>query len=39
LTEVPSRRRPDADQHPMLGTYLDYHLPFYDQLYQQRLVV
>jgi hypothetical protein len=39
LAEVPGRRRPDADQHPMLGTYLAYHLPFYQKLYQQRLVV
>jgi hypothetical protein len=39
LTEVPGRRRPDVEQNPLLGTYLDYHLPFYDQLYQRRLVV
>jgi Sulfotransferase domain len=39
LTEVPGRRSPDAGQHPMLGTYLEYHLPFYDRLYQRRLVV
>ena len=39
LTEVPGRRRPDVEQIPLLGTYLDYHLPFYDQLYQRRLVV
>jgi Sulfotransferase domain len=39
LAEVPSRRGPDADQHPMLGTYLAYHLPFYQELYQRRLVV
>jgi hypothetical protein len=36
---MPSRRSPDADQHPMLGTYLAYHLPFYRKLYQRRLVV
>lgn len=36
--EVPSRRRPDAGQHPMLSTYLAYHLPFYQKLYQRRLV-
>ena len=39
LAEVPGRRRPDAGQHPMLGTYLAYHLPFYQKLYQRRLVV
>lgn len=38
LAEVPSRRSPDAEQHPMLGTYLAYHLPFYQKLYQRRLV-
>jgi hypothetical protein len=35
---MPSRRSLDADQHPMLGTYLAYHLPFYEELYQRRLV-
>jgi hypothetical protein len=25
--------------HPMLDTYLKYHLPFYQRLYQRRLVV
>jgi Sulfotransferase domain len=39
LAGMPSRRSPDADQHPMLGTYLAYHLPFYQKLYQRRLVV
>jgi len=39
LTEVTSRRSLDAEQHPMLGTYLEYHLPFYQRLYQRRLVV
>jgi hypothetical protein len=39
FAEVPSRRSPDAEQHPMLGTYLAYHLPFYQKLYQRRLVV
>jgi hypothetical protein len=39
LTEVPSRCGPDAEQHPMLGTYLEYHLPFYERLYQRRLVI
>jgi hypothetical protein len=39
LAEVPGRRSPDADQHPLLGTYLAYHLPFYQELYQRRLVV
>ncbi len=38
LAPVPGRRGPDADQHPMLGTYLAYHLPFYQWLYQRRLV-
>jgi Sulfotransferase domain len=38
LAEVPSRRSPDPDQHPMLGMYLAYHLPFYQKLYQRRLV-
>ena len=36
---MPGRRSPDAEQHPMLGTYLEYHLPFYQKLYQRRLVV
>jgi hypothetical protein len=36
---VPVRRSLDADQHPLLGTYLAYHLPFYQELYQRRLVV
>ena len=39
LAEVPSRRRLDVEQHPMLGTYLEYHLPFYQKLYQRRLMV
>lgn len=39
LAEVPRRRGMDADQHPMLGTYLAYHLPFYQELYKRRLVV
>lgn len=39
LAEVPSRRGLDPDQHPLLGTYLAYHLPFYQELYQRRLVV
>lgn len=39
LAGMPSRRSPDAGQHPMLGTYLAYHLPFYQKLYQRRLVV
>jgi hypothetical protein len=38
LAKVPTRRRPDVDQHPMLGTYLKYHLPFYQELYQRRLL-
>jgi hypothetical protein len=39
LGEVPVRRSLDADQHPLLGTLLAYHLPFYQELYQRRLVV
>ena len=39
LAKVPSRRSPDVEQHPMLSTYLKYHLPFYQKLYQRRLVV
>jgi hypothetical protein len=39
LTDVPSRRSPDAEQHPMLDAYLEYHLPFYQRLYQRRLVI
>jgi Sulfotransferase domain len=39
LTEMPSHRSPDAGQHPALGTYLEYQLPFYQRLYQRRLVV
>jgi hypothetical protein len=39
LAEVPGRRSPDAGQHPMLDTYVEYHLPFYEKLYQRRLVV
>ena len=39
LAEVPSRRRLDVEQHPMLDTYLNYHLPFYQKLYQRRLMV
>ena len=39
LGEVPRRRSLDADQHPLLSTYLAYHLPFYQELYQRRLVV
>jgi hypothetical protein len=39
LGEVPDRRSLDADQHPLLSTYLAYHLPFYQELYQRRLVV
>jgi hypothetical protein len=38
LAPVPGRRGRDADQHPMLGTYLAYHLPFYQWLYQRRLM-
>jgi hypothetical protein len=36
--EVPGRRRLDVEQHPMLDTFLRYHLPFYQELYQRRLV-
>ena len=36
---MPSRRSLDVEQHPMLDTYLKYHLPFYQKLYQRRLVV
>ena len=36
---MPRRRSLDADQHPLLSTYLAYHLPFYQELYQRRLVV
>lgn len=39
LAAVPSRRSLDADQHPMVDTYLNYHLPFYQKLYERRLVV
>jgi Sulfotransferase domain len=39
LAEVPSRRSLIAEQHPLLNTYLEYHLPFYQKLYQRRLVV
>jgi hypothetical protein len=39
LTEMASRRSPNPEQHPMLSTYLEYHLPFYQRLYQRRLVV
>ena len=39
LAPVPSRRGLDAEQHPLLDTYLDYHLPFYQKLYQRRLAV
>jgi hypothetical protein len=38
LAEAPGRSL-DGDQHPMLDTYLAYHLPFYQQLYQRRLAV
>lgn len=38
LAEVPGGHRLDADQHPMLSTYLAYHLPFYQKLYERRLV-
>jgi hypothetical protein len=36
---VPGRRRLDVEQHPMLDTFLRYHLPFYQELYRRRLVV
>jgi hypothetical protein len=39
LAKMPSRRNPDAGQDPSLGHYLEYHLPFYQKLYQRRLVV
>jgi|ERR1700722_16160639 hypothetical protein len=39
LAPVPSRRGLDAEQHPLLDTYLEYHLPFYQKLYQRRLAV
>jgi hypothetical protein len=39
LAEVPSRHHPGAEQDPMLDTYLNYHLPFYQRLYERRLVV
>jgi hypothetical protein len=39
FADVPSRRRPAVDQHPLLATYLAYHMPFYAELYQRRLVV
>jgi len=39
LRSLAARRSLDADQHPLLSTYLAYHLPFYQELYQRRLVV
>jgi len=39
FADVPSRRRPAVDQHPLLATYLAYHMPFYQALHQRRLVV
>jgi len=39
LAEVPRRRSLVAEQHPMVGTYLEYHLPFYQKLYERRLTV
>jgi hypothetical protein len=39
LALVPSRCGLDAEQHPLLDTYLDYHLPFYQKLFQRRLAV
>ena len=39
LAEVPRHRSLVAEQHPILGTYLAYHLPFYQKLYQRRLAV
>lgn len=39
LGEVAGRGNPDVEQHPALGGYLEHHLPFYQRLYQRRLVV
>jgi hypothetical protein len=38
FAEVPRRRNPGAEQHPMLGTYVEYHLPFYQRLHERRVV-
>lgn len=34
-----SRGSPDTGQHREIGRFLDYHLPFYQRLHRQRLVV
>jgi len=39
LGEVPGRRGLDADQHPLLDTYLAYHRPYYQRLHERRLIV
>lgn len=39
FADMPTRRRPAVDQHPLLATYLAYHMPFYAELHQRRLVV
>jgi hypothetical protein len=39
LAEVRRRRNHGPEQQPMLGTYLAYHLPFYQRLHERRLVI
>jgi hypothetical protein len=39
FSQIPRKPVADADQHPMLNRYLDYHLPFYQRLYERRLVI
>jgi hypothetical protein len=39
FAEVSRRRNPRAEQHPLLGSYVKYHLPFYQSLYERRVLV
>jgi hypothetical protein len=38
FTDTTGRHRTEVAQDPVLSRYLDYHLPFYQQLYQHRLI-
>jgi len=39
FTALPTRPSIDIDSHPVLSRYLDYHLPFYEELRERRLAV
>ena len=39
FTDTTGRHGTEVERHPVLSRYLDYHLPFYQELYQHRMLV